>query len=148
LRQTCIAAQHGLQHRYPVKTRKLKRSQRSSHWLCLAWRDRMWLVQRPAEGIWAGLWTPCEFDSAADLASSSAGWPGSGLALPPFKHVLTHLDWQLFPVRYHLPDSLDAAQVTEITGQTPGSASGRWFDRAEVPSLGLPAALRKILPAL
>ncbi|WP_418317688.1 A/G-specific adenine glycosylase [Piscinibacter sakaiensis] len=148
LRADCVAAELGEPERFPLKTRRLKRSRRSSHWLSLVWRGRMWLVQRPPQGIWASLWSLSEFEDAAALDRVGAGWPGDSRALPPFKHVLTHLDWQLHPVQHLLPDALTEPELVRITGQLPDAARGRWFAHDEVASLGLPAALRKILPAL
>lgn len=143
----CRAGQAGDALRYPVKTRKLKRSRRENHWLSLAWRDRLWLVQRPPTGIWAGLWSLCEFADAETLAAASAGWPGTQRELPAFTHVLTHLDWRLHPVQHRLPDEIDDARLATVTAALP-QAEGRWFARGEVASLGLPAALRKLLDAL
>ena len=131
-----------------MKTRKLKRSQRENHWLSLAWRGRLWLVQRPDQGIWAGLWSLCEFEDAQALQRATAAWPGQWRSLPSFTHVLTHLDWRLHPVQLCLPDALDEASVAGLTASLPGAAQGRWVPLAEVPAMGLPAALRKLLDQL
>ncbi len=148
LNGVCVAARDGEPARYPVKSRRLRRGRRSSLWLSLVWRDRMWLVQRPQIGIWAGLWSLCEFESDADFAALSTAWPGESLGLQPFKHILTHLDWHLHPVQHRLPDGLDEQSLAAVTDQLPDAASGKWFRRDEVASLGLPAALRKLLPQL
>ena len=63
----CEAARHGTQADFPVKTRRLQRGRREHVWLWLAWRDRIWLEQRPDRGVWAGLWSLPEFDSAHRL---------------------------------------------------------------------------------
>jgi A/G-specific adenine glycosylase len=144
----CGARQSGAPERFPVKTRKLKRSRRENHWLCLVWRERCWLVQRPPEGIWAGLWSLPEWADEAALTDATTNWPGRADRLPAFTHVLTHLDWRLHPWRWQLPDALGEAEVAVLTGALPPAAQGRWFDRHEVAPLGLPAALRKQLPLL
>ena len=59
----CAAARDQTQSRFPVKSRKLKRSTREHLWLWLRWREQVWLVQRPPTGVWAGLWSLPEFDS-------------------------------------------------------------------------------------
>ena len=138
----CGAAKAGTQTRYPVKTRKLKRGTREHLWLWLRWRDRIWLAQRPATGVWAGLWSLPEFDSPAALDTASAIWPGDAESLPSFKHVLTHLDWTLHPVRWTLPARASASTVARITQAWP---EGRWFDADEALAAGLPAPLRKLL---
>ena len=138
----CVAAREGTQANYPVKTRKLKRSTREHVWLWLAWRDRVWLVQRPDRGVWAGLWSLPEFDDIGAFEQDSAAWPGSAEVLPHFTHVLTHLDWTLHPLRWTLPPRAAAARVAALTDAWP---TGRWFSLEEALAAGLPAPLRKLL---
>jgi A/G-specific adenine glycosylase len=138
----CAAAREGRPERYPVKTRKLKRGTREHLWLWLRWGERIWLVQRPQRGVWAGLWSLPEFDTAAALGEASAGWPGEGEALPSFKHTLTHLDWTLHPRRWTLPAHTAPARAAQIVAPW---ASGRWFSQSEALDAGLPAPLRKLL---
>ena len=138
----CAAAREGAPQRYPVKTRKLKRGVREHVWLWLRWGGRVWLVQRPDRGVWAGLWSLPEFDDTEALGSASTGWPGAGEALPSFTHVLTHLDWTLHPRRWTLPAHTPAGQVEQIVCAWP---TGRWFTMDEALSAGLPAPLRKLL---
>ena len=138
----CAAARDGRPERYPVKTRKPRRGTREHVWLWLRWGDRMWLVQRPDRGVWAGLWSLPEFDGTGALGAVSTGWPGEGDALPSFTHVLTHLDWTLHPRRWTLPPDTPAAAVDRIVAGWP---TGRWFTTDEALSAGLPAPLRKLL---
>jgi len=72
----CVARAQGRQAAYPVKSRRLQRQQRRNVLLWLSHGDRVWLVRRPASGVWAGLWSFAEFDDDAALAAVSAGWPG------------------------------------------------------------------------
>ena len=140
----CAAARAGAQARYPVKTRKLKRGTREHVWLWLEWREQVWLVQRPATGVWAGLWSLPEFDSPAAFDNAKAAWPGAGESLTSFTHVLTHLDWTLHPVRWRLPDRLGIARRDALTRAWP---TGRWFGLDEALAAGLPSPLRKLLLA-
>jgi A/G-specific adenine glycosylase len=140
--ERCRAAQQGDPQRYPVKTRKLKRGARTHVWLWLAWRERIWLVQRPQTGVWAGLWSLPEYDSPEAFDTARAGWPGSVEPLPSFTHVLTHLDWTLHPRRLTLPARTAASRVAAITAAWP---SGRWFGRDEALAAGLPAPLRRLI---
>ena len=142
LAQRCVAHAQGRQADYPVKTRRLKRGQRSHHLLWLRQGDRVWLVQRPASGVWAGLWTLPEFDAAAALDTLCAAWPGEGEALAPIKHVLTHLDWWLSPLRWDLPTDLNTVQQSAIDSGLP---EGRWWQLDRALSLGLPAPIRRWL---
>ena len=145
VRRHCVAAREGTPERYPVKSRTLRRGRREHLWLWLRWRERLWLAQRPATGVWAGLWSLPEFDSAQAFTAASADWPGAGEALPSFTHVLTHLDWTLHPLRWTLPERSSSARVKAITDAL---AAGRWFGLDEALAAGLPAPLRKLLMAL
>ena len=142
VREVCVAAATQTQTRYPVKTRKQKRGQREHVWLWLCWRDRVWLVQRPDQGVWAGLWSLPEFDTATDFERHCGAWPGHADTLTSFTHVLTHLDWTLHPVRWNLPPTLDESRVAAMLTAWP---TGRWFTQAEALAAGLPAPLRKLL---
>ncbi|HEV8312010.1 MAG TPA: A/G-specific adenine glycosylase [Burkholderiaceae bacterium] len=135
----CAARREGEPEAYPVKTRKLKRGQRESVWLWLRCGDRLWLQQRPPQGVWAGLWSLPEFASFDALAEATRGWSGEGEALPSFTHVLTHFDWRLHPRRWTLPRDLAPAPALP--------QDGRWFTHEQALALGLPAPLRKLLVA-
>ena len=138
----CVASRTQTQEQYPVKTRKLERGKREHVWLWLHWRDQVWLVQRPATGVWAALWSLPEFGSLADFELTSAAWPGAVEQLPAFKHTLTHLDWTLRPLRWTVPAHTGAKHVAELVRPWP---SGRWFTQQAALAAGLPAPLRKLL---
>ena len=142
LQASCVALREGQPERYPVKTRKLKRGQRSNALLWLADADRVWLVQRPERGVWAGLWTPPLYDSVDALRAATIDWPGHGQALPTIDHSLTHFDWRLEPWRHRLPARLSATRKAKVEADLP---EGRWFALDEALQLGLPAPVRKLL---
>ncbi len=132
---SCAGLRQGAPERYPVKTRKLKRSAQSL-WVLLA-RDaqgRVWLEKRPAKGIWAGLHCLPVFDShEALLAALPQGAAHDTQDLPPFVHVLTHKDLHLHPV--------------QLQGVQPQGEGARWVEAQEWSRLGLPAPMRKLLEA-
>ena len=132
VRADCLARLQGEPERYPVRTRKLKRSAQSL-WLLQAQREdgAVWLERRPDRGVWAGLYCLPVYESEADLRRALP----SGASLregEPFVHVLTHKDLHLHPVRsdggLHRP-----------------SGPGAWFGAHQWPRLGLPAPVRKLL---
>jgi A/G-specific adenine glycosylase len=138
----CRARQQGQPERFPIKTRKLIRKQRSNALLWLAHRERVWLTQRPAQGVWAGLWTLPLYDDLDALMALTAEWPGHSEADPAFTHALTHFDWLLQPLRHVLPHGVSAtrlAQVEQLLG------AGRWCGPDELQRLGLPAPIKKLL---
>lgn len=140
----CVARREGRPLAYPVKTRTLRRTRRESWWLWPVHRGRLWLHRRADRGVWAGLWCLPTYDAPALLDAATAGWPGACEARPPVDHVLTHFDWRLHPVRWTLPARLSAARLAAIEAALP---PGRWVEPDELPGLGLPAPLRKLLAA-
>ncbi len=142
----CVALRVGQPERFPVKTRKLKRSRREHLWLWLSWKDRIWLEQRPLKGVWAGLWSLPEFASQSALEEVAGSWPGEAESLPSFTHTLTHLDWTLHPLLWTLPARTRAARVDAITRQCSANLkNGKWCSQDEALAMGLPAPLRKLL---
>lgn len=133
----CEARIAGTPERFPVLTRKLKRSVQSV-WLLWARTDdsAVWLQRRPVPGVWAGLYCMPWFDSHEELVASLPSRYRAGLHdLEAVKHVLTHKDLHLHPVQLLLPSS---AQV---------NAEGEWFQADQWPDLGLPAPVRVLLQA-
>ena len=133
----CVARAQGEPERYPVKSRKLKRSTQS---LWLLWAQThdgaTWLSQRPTPGVWAGLYCLALYDSREALEEAvPARYRGALLDEPVFKHVLTHKDLFLHPVKVRLPGS--AKPQTE----------GAWYAAEQLPRMGLPAPVKKLLQA-
>lgn len=133
VQKSCAALREGAPERYPVKTRKLKRSAQSL-WVLLA-RDaqgRAWLEKRPAKGIWGGLYCLPVFESREELLAALPLAARRGAHdLPAFVHVLTHKDLHLHPV--------------QIDDGQPQGEGARWFAAKEWSRLGLPAPMRKLL---
>ena len=110
----CQGRASGAPERFPVKTRKLKRSKRASVLLWLQQKDRVWLVRRADSGVWAQLWSLPEFDTAVALERAVASWPGTLEWMAPFKHVLTHFDWMLQPLKLQWHGAVSGEHQREI----------------------------------
>ena len=133
----CQGFKNGDPLRYPVRTRKLKRSSQAM-WLLWARTSQgaVWLAKRPSPGIWAGLQCLPLFASEEDLRAAVPASLRSGLqAQPAFTHVLTHKDLRLHPWLLELPD----APLHWPDGQ--------WHTPAQWAAAGLPAPVRKLLAA-
>jgi A/G-specific adenine glycosylase len=140
--QMCVAAKLGEPTRFPVRSRKLKRSSQAIWMLWAQTRNgAVWLSRRPTPGVWAGLYCLPLFESEQALR----------LALPPaaleqlqcepaFTHVLTHKDLHLHACRVAMTSKtlLDGGPGKEV-------GDGRWVSAEEWPGLGLPAPIRKLL---
>ncbi|HSN32177.1 MAG TPA: A/G-specific adenine glycosylase [Ideonella sp.] len=133
VRSLCAAARAGDPERYPMRTRRGVRTRRESWLLWLHSRGRVWLVQRPPRGVWAGLWTPPIFDDEPALLCAAAALGVAPAAQPPIDHALTHFDWRLHPRRATLPRA----------GAAPGP--GRWVAHADLGAVALPAPLARLL---
>jgi A/G-specific adenine glycosylase len=134
--ELCIGYHSGQPERFPVKTRKLKRSAQS---IWLLWAETaqgaVWLSKRPTPGVWAGLYCLPLFDGYESLQEAvPATWRARLEDLPVFMHVLTHKDLHLHPVHVEMP-------------QEGMKDEGAWFTALEWPKLGLPAPVRKLLEA-
>ncbi len=138
----CVARRDGNPQAYPLKTRRTRRGTRGHALLWLQHGQRLWLVQRAPQGVWAGLWSLPEFESPAALQQLLHGWPGEGEALAPIRHALTHFDWTLQPLRWRLPPRLAARRVERLSAALP---AGRWVGVEQALQLGLPAPVRKLL---
>ena len=132
----CLAHSQGNPQRYPVKTRKIKRSSQTVY---LLWahteRGDVFLSQRPAPGVWAGLFCLPWFDSEASLVQAIPEiWRERLEPVHPFLHVLTHKDLHLHPLR-----------LRADVGAAFDDLSGTWVSSQKWPDLGLPAPVRKLL---
>jgi len=143
LEPDCAARALGRPEAYPVKTRRVRRGQRTHALLWLVHDGRVWLEQRPARGVWAGLWSLPEWPDAQALRALVQSWPGAGEDLPVIEHALTHFDWTLHPLRWELPADLSPRHLTAIEAGLP--AGGRWHALARALEAGLPAPVRKLL---
>jgi len=136
VRADCAARAAGNPGDYPVKTRKTKRSAQSLWLLCATTaQGDVWLAQRPATGVWAGLFTQPLFNSEAELLVAVPALKRQQVRMEPaFVHVLTHKDLHLHVCHLSLPRQTDLGD-------------GQWFSPAQWPQLGLPAPVRKLLQA-
>jgi len=133
----CRAEALGSPEAFPVKTRKLKRTAQTI-WLLWAVSEEgaVWLSQRPTPGVWAGLYClPLSDDRTTLQAAVPAALQGQSQDQGVVKHVLTHKDLYLHPVRVVFPLGLSPA------------VSGAWVEAGRWPQLGLPAPIRKLLEA-
>jgi A/G-specific adenine glycosylase len=135
LHTQCVAFKLGKVKRFPVKSRRLKRSSQSI-WLLWARSvtGAVWLSQRPTPGVWAGLYCFPLFEDVSALQRALGDSANANVVeLPAFKHVLTHKDLHLHPV-----------QVT-LSGSDQLLPEGAWFEPRQWPQMGMPAPIKKLL---
>jgi len=136
LQNRCVARCNGNPQDYPQRTRNVKH-QVLAWWLLLHQDDngRVWLVQRPPSGIWAGLYCLPVFTCRKDMQTTlGAAWRWTE-ALPTVTHMLTHRKLHLHPVR------LRGVQQATV-------ADGAWYAAQKWHTVGLPAPVRKLLEGI
>ncbi|NMM08902.1 MAG: A/G-specific adenine glycosylase [Polaromonas sp.] len=142
VQKICRAFAAGEPLKYPVKTRKMKRSAQA---LSLLWAQRpdgsVWLEKRPVTGIWGGLYCLPVFVSDVALKALLPLAVQARLeALPHFVHVLTHKDLHLSPwiAGFRAGQAMPKAMNAE-------DRPGAWFGPEAWPGVGLPAPIRRLL---
>jgi A/G-specific adenine glycosylase len=131
----CAGRKQGDPLKFPVKTRKIKRSS-ESWWLLQITnpQGQVWLEKRPEHGIWASLYSLPMLSRSEDVAPLIPA-DQVRVDVPAFVHVLTHKDLYLH-----------AVQVDWTRSESPSAGSdGRWMSRSQWQSLGLPAPIRALL---
>ena len=113
------------------------------HALVLLLRDaegRVLLQRRAQAGVWAGLWSlPEAGDHAAArnwFEANIAGDYDAANALAAIGHGFTHYRFAMQPLEWREVALRDGVR---------DNADLRWIARAELPSLGIPAPVRKLL---
>ena len=118
---------------FPVKTKKLKRGRRENWWLWLEREGQVLLQQRPATGVWAGLWSLPMFEDEQALQDEARRVGAKLEVMPRIEHALTHFDWVLHTRR------------AEIELACAALAEGEWVARERLAEYALPAPLKKLI---
>ncbi len=123
----------------PLKTRRTARKQMANGVLWVRCGGAQWLTQRPARGVWGGLWTLPLLESAQAVQAVCQAWKvGPAAVLPSFVHVLTHRDWTFHPHRLEwVADS--RPDLTAALGP------GQWVSDEDLGGLALPAPMQRLL---
>jgi len=144
LRGDCEALATGKQSTYPgKKPRKVLPVKATTFLMVRADSGEIWLEQRPARGIWGGLWC---FPEIADITQTN-NWCLDRWGLEPetidiwegFRHTFSHYHLEIFPVQVSLSSTPDA--VMEAPGQL-------WYNRRQPPKIGLAAPVASLLTKL
>jgi A/G-specific adenine glycosylase len=136
LSDECVARRLGRIDAYPLKTRAQRRSRRENWWLWLEHEGAVWLQQRPAPGVWAGLWSLPLLDDEAAIERAAEHLDVRFEVQAAIEHTLTHFDWRLHPRR---------ATLARRAALEPLFGAGRWVAHEALGQVGLPAPLKKLL---
>lgn len=134
----CRAGRTGTQDEFPGRKPRKQLPVRETCMVLLENEcGKIVLEQRPAEGIWGGLWAPPQIDAPAALdallerLSLAAGTPD---ALPAFRHTFSHFHLQITPLR-----------VPVHSGECRDTDALRWISPASPGTIGLPQPVKRLL---
>lgn len=142
LRDGCIAYAQGNPQEYPGKKLKKALPEKSVQLLMLRNPTGDFLLQqRPALGIWGGLWSFPELSAEIDPHE---------YAVDHFGEVATHEVWDSYRhtfSHYHLDITPVLIQLAK-TPQAIGEAATHWYNPHQPDQLGLAAPVKKLLEKL
>ncbi len=143
LTANCMAFQQGHPTLYP--TAKLKKiiPTRQAHWLIAqSPTGEILLQQRPAHGIWGGLWSFPEVETEDELSPARKQLhleQTDDIQLTEINHVFSHFKLTIYP---HLvqckPQSNHIAENNNLS----------WYKISDALKLGLPAPVKKVIQSL
>jgi A/G-specific adenine glycosylase len=141
----CRARLEGRQNELPAARRRTARRLRHAVMLVARHESSVLLVQRPASGIWGGLWCLPEFGDRAAAEAFAALELGpvsvAGVALPQIEHAFTHFDLRITPI-------LARCRGTPGVRESQPASAHMWYDLAQPARVGLPAPIKTLLEAL
>ena len=148
LASQCIANATGRQAELPAP--RVRAARRLKHVVLLAaCREDggVLLVQRPARGIWGGLWSLPEFQTEADART----WGGERLAgacwsdapLTPVRHAFTHFDLEMRPLSVRCE-----GERPRVADGPPQAHATLWYRPDAPAAVGLPAPIARLLSRL
>ena len=139
----CIANAQGLQSQLPTRRPKRLRPHRVAYVAVISNTSRSVLLQqRPAAGIWGGLWVFPQFDDEAACKTfmhSRVVNAASLQSLPVINHAFTHFDLTLHPY-WAVDATLKSAVADEV--------AHCWYDPQQPTRIGLAKPVLDILKLL
>lgn len=139
LKLHCKAALAGEQAQYPGKKPKKTLPEKQSFWLMLQHQRQILLQQRPATGLWGGLYGFLEFSTAAEreLYLQQHGLVVDSLdELPAFRHTFSH---------FHLWIQPQIARLAQLPAQVQEQSAATWFTIDAIAPVGLSAPAKQLL---
>jgi A/G-specific adenine glycosylase len=149
--QRCKAHALGRPQDFPAARKARVRPEREV-WMLLARRDdgAVRLVQRPASGIWGGLWSPPEYASQQEVELAVGQGADAGAAtlqpLDELRHAFTHFDLVIRPLRLDVAATAGMhAPIFESQGVADSAAKSMWYNPARPVAVGLPAPVTQLI---
>ena len=158
----CLAFAQGRQSEFPFKKPKKQIPTKYTTMLIPSYRGQLLMQQRPATGIWGGLWgfmetgfsTECELsvdEAKAKLKNNLMMVNLSGaneLTLSTFKHTFSHFHLMITPIIIELAHQPKALVTSKNEINESDIAPQLWYDKSAPSKVGLSAPTVKILDML
>ncbi len=134
VQEHCSAYASGMVAQYPMPRTRRERPLRSRAFLWLHDdQQRLALIQRPAQGIWGGLFAFPDGETIAEICAANGLDAPKRCADTMVRHEFTH-----FSLDMHVWRVADASTAVAEGGL-------RWFARDEALALGLPQPIRRLI---
>ena len=132
-KKSCVAHLSERINQIPLKVKKVKVEKIDMTWWVMIHQDQVLLEKRPEKGIWAGLWC---FPEKREQGKDKEQLKESCQVMPAFKHVLTHRQMTIKPMKVHLKKRVRLQE------------NQQWFSLSDVAGLGLPKPMSLFLKSL
>jgi len=143
LSNQCQAYQQAKPTNYPTPKPKKAVPTRQVHWLIAqSNNDKILLHQRPAHGIWGGLWSFPECEAKDELCKITADLQLEQLnssSLDEINHTFSHFKLVISP---HL------IQCKQQTSYIAENKNLSWYKISDALKLGLPAPVKKVIQSI
>ena len=137
----CAAHAAGMETDFPGKKPKKDKPRKATHMILVRQNGNVYLERRPPEGIWGGLYSFPELESAHDVAA----WCERVFCVKPksieprevLSHSFTHFDLDIYPLHVEV-EPITVADSDETV----------WYSPDAAPRIGLAAPVRKLINRL
>ena len=140
MHQDCGAYLQGTPTAYPTpKPNKKQQPVKQTIMLIMHYQQSVWLQQRPAQGIWGGLFSFPEFSSIGEAQDWLQTLGVGELTIQPlteFRHTFSH---------YHLDITPLLVQLTQPANSIMEQGNELWYNLKQPSSVGLSAVTLKLL---
>ena len=142
LNESCLARQQGIVLTLATPKKRVALPVKRSYWLVSKEQNKVLLQQRPAVGLWGGLWAFPSFDSQQEL-TNYCDKHGINLeraeTLPEKRHTFSH---------YHLDYTPVVCLASQPTQHIAEQAKTCWYQSTSHVKIGLPKPVSQLIEQL
>lgn len=141
MQQHCKAHQQGIEAELPFKKPKKAVPIKSAQVMLIYCEDQWLWLQRPASGLWGGLWCLPIIEEEAEFKHHCQQLKLASTHLPVhISHSFTHFTWQLTGHLFAIHANEKEYLISELGGE--------WLTPQKATQLGIPTAMKKLISAV